>query len=634
MASCITDQWVNTAPQVKLTVNVKSQTATQAVLEYTLQYIASSPAQVSSRTYTIKIGSNTITGSYNANGVTGTKTIKTGTVTITKTKEAQSITFSISYPMNLTWSGVYKGTVTASGSISVSAKTSYTITYNANGGSGAPDKQTKWYGENLKLSATTPTRTGYSFVGWHYDDSLADAGNYYYTAGGTCGKNENLTLYAVWKPNTYKVTYNANGGSNAPAAQSKTHAVTLKLATSVPTRDRYNFLGWAKSASSTTVDYKAGANYTANQAVTLYAVWELAYVKPRITDITIERRELSDNDYVYSDTGTYAKLTFNYSCDEVYEHTSVVIKSQIDDTTIWSSPAYYGDGASRSGSFSEIIGDGLLDAERTYVVTIEVTDTVDSNTAFATLNGMNLPMDVLIDPEKGPVGMSFGKPAELEGAADFNYKIYPRKGFKSVYLAPGIDLNTIFDQNTYISEDKQASTYLNSPVASGTFKLDVSAGGDEGQVMQTLTYTSKTDSSIFRRFYYGNAWSNWTKIYSAAGKILWSGAWYMQEGQTATLSEKISAQPSGIQLVFSLYTDGTAYDQEFVVHTVSKCIVSEHSGKGYGFFLCTPFRAACKYLYISDTEIDGHENNNVETKTVNGITFENRRFVLRYVIGV
>lgn len=636
MASCITPQWVNTAPQVKLTVNIKSQTATQAVLEYTLQYIASYPAEASSRKYTIEIGDFTpITGTYAINGVTGTKTVKTGTLTVTKTKAEQNISFKISFPMNLTWSGVYKGTVTAEGSISVSAKTSYTITYNANGGSGVPSNQTKWHGEDLKLSSTTPTRTGYSFVGWHYDDSVADAGNYYYLAGGTCGKNENLTLYAVWKANTYKVTYNANGGSNAPAAQSKTHAVTLKLTTSVPTRDRHNFLGWAKSASSTTVDYKAGANYTANQAVTLYAVWELAYTAPRITNIKVERRAVdTDDNYVYDDAGTYAQLSFDYACDEIHEHSGVSIASQSDGTTVWSSPPYYGDGTSRNGSFTGIIGDGLLDPERTYIVTIIVTDTTDSSTVFTTINGMNLPIDVIIDEEEGPKGISFGKPAELEDVADFNYQIYARKGFKAVYLKPGIDLDIIFEQNTYISEDKQASTYLNSPIKSGTFKLEVSAGGDEGQVIQTLTYTSKNDSCIFRRFYYGNTWGDWTKIYSAAGEILWSGAYYMQQTQTIELSEKISDQPSGIQLVFSLYVDGAAKDEEFVVHTVPKYMVSAHPGKGYGFFLCTPFGVACKYLYISDTEISGDENNNVETKTVNGITFENRHFVLRYVIGV
>ena len=42
----------------------------------------------------------------------------------------------------------------------------YTISYNANGGSGAPGSQTKYYGTTLTLSSTRPERDGYRFVGW------------------------------------------------------------------------------------------------------------------------------------------------------------------------------------------------------------------------------------------------------------------------------------------------------------------------------------------------------------------------------------------------------------------------------------------------------------------------------------
>ena len=45
----------------------------------------------------------------------------------------------------------------------------YTISYNANGGSGAPDPQTKTHGTDLTLSATVPTRTNYNFQGWATD---------------------------------------------------------------------------------------------------------------------------------------------------------------------------------------------------------------------------------------------------------------------------------------------------------------------------------------------------------------------------------------------------------------------------------------------------------------------------------
>ena len=76
------------------------------------------------------------------------------------------------------------------------------------------------------------------------------------------------------QPTTYTVTYNANGGSGAPSAQTKTKDVSLTLSTTRPSRAGYNFLGWATSASATSAQYQPGSTYTANANITLYAVWE------------------------------------------------------------------------------------------------------------------------------------------------------------------------------------------------------------------------------------------------------------------------------------------------------------------------------------------------------------------------
>ena len=125
----------------------------------------------------------------------------------------------------------------------------YSVKYNANGGDGAPSSQTKTYGTNLTLSSTKPTRTGHTFQGWgtSASDTSVD-----YAAGATYSKNAAITLYAIWKANTYTISYNANGGSGAPGNQTKTYGVTLTLSTTVPTRANYEFKGWATSASATT----------------------------------------------------------------------------------------------------------------------------------------------------------------------------------------------------------------------------------------------------------------------------------------------------------------------------------------------------------------------------------------------
>jgi uncharacterized repeat protein (TIGR02543 family) len=74
--------------------------------------------------------------------------------------------------------------------------------------------------------------------------------------------------------NGYVVEYNANGGSGAPAAQSKTHGTALALSSTVPTRDGYTFAGWATSAEGT-AEYSAGGSYTTDNDIVLYAQWNV-----------------------------------------------------------------------------------------------------------------------------------------------------------------------------------------------------------------------------------------------------------------------------------------------------------------------------------------------------------------------
>lgn len=75
-----------------------------------------------------------------------------------------------------------------------SGSENYTLSYNANGGSGAPSSQ---YGNgNITLSSTVPTRNGYKFLGWSTNSSASTAT---YQPGSSFTLSYNTTLYAVWQ---------------------------------------------------------------------------------------------------------------------------------------------------------------------------------------------------------------------------------------------------------------------------------------------------------------------------------------------------------------------------------------------------------------------------------------------------
>lgn len=155
---------------------------------------------------------------------------------------------------------------------------SYIISYDANGGSGAPQGQTKIENEPLVLSSQIPKRTGYVFLGWSEDP---DAAAPTYRAGSTFTENRGTTLYAVWLKNsgsgtgrTYRITYMANGGHLAPAAQTQKEGWAIQITSGTPRREGYRFLGWSENMHATTATLLAGDYYMPNRNVYLYAVWK------------------------------------------------------------------------------------------------------------------------------------------------------------------------------------------------------------------------------------------------------------------------------------------------------------------------------------------------------------------------
>ena len=418
-------------------------------------------------------GSASFTGTYSISG-NGAQT-KTITVTFKNFKNDSSSSAS----KNVTFD------------VSVPAWTSYTVTYNANGGTGAPGKQTKWKDQTLTLSSTKPTRTGYSFQGWALSKANADAGTVYYQAGGSCGKNENLTLYAVWKANTYSVNYNANGGTGAPATDTKIYGITLSLSITKPTRTNYNFLGWATSATATTAQYSAGGNYTANSAVTLYAVWELAYVKPRITKFNVYR---GDEDGNQSDTGEYVYVGYACSCDRNIETVVVRWNSGSGGNTS-SHTVFPGDDTSVTANGLSIDKTKLIwsdtddkfSLDATYTVTLTVTDEMGSTSTSRTLAGSKFVID--IRPEGK--GIAFGKPAERDGFVDFGFNAVFNGSVEGSVFGLGVlpqigeneDFNDYLNPGIYgIGAHATAGTVKNNPAGAQAGRLIVCAatGGNVG----------------------------------------------------------------------------------------------------------------------------------------------------------
>lgn len=292
----------------------------------------------SGRTFYAIWGSNapaTYTVSYHANGGSGAPASQTKTkdvaLTLSSTKPTRSgYTFLGWSASSSATSATYAagGSYTANSAVTLYAvwqkkATTYTVSYHANGGSGAPSAQSKTENVALTLSATVPYRSGYTFLGWS-TSRTASTPTYY--AGGRYTSNASATLYAVWEqnaPETYTVRYNANGGSGAPAAQTKTEGVTLTLSQVIPARSGYDFLGWSTSSTATSATYASGGSYTANASVTLYAVW-----KKTNYDFSISGLTVSNSDPYKYDTITVKVRTDSW--DQVNAYSRIPVQLYYD----------------------------------------------------------------------------------------------------------------------------------------------------------------------------------------------------------------------------------------------------------------------------------------------------------------
>ena len=119
-------------------------------------------------------------------------------------------------------------------------------------------------------------------------------------------------------------------------------------------------------------------------------------------------------------------------------------------------------------------------------------------------------------------------------------------------------------------------------------------------------------------------------------RVLWSGSYHMKEDQSITLADPISNQLTGVILAWSAYDNGAAGDYDWNYIFVPKEHALTYSGSGVAMTLIssTGWTMGAKYVYVSDTSISGHSNNNKESTEENGWIVNPSRFVLRCVYGV
>lgn len=179
----------------------------------------------------------------------------------------------------------------------------YTVTFDANGGTGAPNQAEEIHGGTWTCPMETPTRAGFTCKGW---SSSKTASSPEFVAGRKYGPLESdLTVYAVWVPNQGTLVYNANGGSVSPQYKIVTVGETYGT---LPTPSRYGctFLGWFTAAIGGSQVHSTTSMGTGCAAI-IYAHWDTGSVS-RTVRISLNANGGTISQSVVTATGNYPTL--------------------------------------------------------------------------------------------------------------------------------------------------------------------------------------------------------------------------------------------------------------------------------------------------------------------------------------
>ena len=154
----------------------------------------------------------------------------------------------------------------------------YTVKYYLNGGSMPKDSTnpTTYMYDNPSWYLDEPVRKGYEFAGWYRESTFKNEVEYVSGWNLAC----NLKLYAKWKPNTYKIYYESNGGTGyMDASDGLKYGTSYTLRANTFKRTGYTFVGWNTKADGTGTSYKnkqSIKNLTTwdGGRISLYAQWK------------------------------------------------------------------------------------------------------------------------------------------------------------------------------------------------------------------------------------------------------------------------------------------------------------------------------------------------------------------------
>ena len=241
----------------------------------------------------------------------------------------------------------------------------YFVTYVANGGTDSEINPSRWSSDSAAYTLKGLEKVGYTFDGWYADSTFKTP-----VKELTKDRRDDITLYAKWITNNYKITYHLNGGVNNPGNPATFNfdvITTLKE----PTREGFVFVGWFdKLTYANEIKDFPQTDYFSRD-FDLYAHWYPEPKKPATNEsgcyIISDRNELYWFALYTSDKLDSVKVTETRPC--AWQKNDIVVNEAlvdangnwVDGIVLWqpigvlsrgeTTPVYYANNHSISGLF-------------------------------------------------------------------------------------------------------------------------------------------------------------------------------------------------------------------------------------------------------------------------------------------
>lgn len=446
------------------------------------------------------------------------------TVTINTPRAVSTFTHTVQYSLNnSTWTNIATNVGTSTTwtlpAALANAKTGATsgtvyircITYNGNSNLG-----------NKVISRTYNITSSYAAPSVALTASQTNEANISSYIRGRSSVTLKATATLKYGANATKYVFNYGGVSKTVTTTAATASVTFTLPSNAA----------ASFAYSVTLTDSRG--YTAAKSGTLTTV---AYAAPAISGFTAIRGDYDGTTFTENSKGKNLKLSASGTITGLSNANSknYKVEYRLSNVTSYTTLIDTKAASAYSVEVTEYT-DAIFSENASYVLRFTLIDKFESVTMIFDVPSQK----VLLNFSANGKAMAIGGIASEDDALEVMMELYATGGIKPMQLANGTSFDEIIKPGVYIG-NASSGNFVNPPLTTGTFVLEVSSAGTSGQVMQRYSYVHKTQFRAYVRFLYENAWGAWqpTEGFTAysttgfAGQVRFANGLMMQWGRVA-----------------------------------------------------------------------------------------------------